>query len=390
MKTKNNIFGRYLEEYLKTDRKRKGEILDNVCDTTGITRKAAIKKFKRLQFRDPYQQETRGRKTYYTSDVSLALKKIWEAASNICGELLIETIPDYVEIFKRDKMWEFTEETTLKLLEISEGTVKRRVSNFNKLKIPKKGISSTKPSALKELIPVFTGPWTDKPPGFGQIDTVVHCGSTLCGDMAYTVNYTDVNVLWVSLYAQWNKGMMATRESLRRISQKVPFSILGMHPDTGSEFINKFVKEWCEEENIKLSRSRPYHKNDNGYVEQKNGHVVRRFLEYDRFDCKEVIPVMNKLYDILELYLNHFVPSRKCIEKMKIGSKYKRKYDKAKTAYKRVLECSNEQIPKDVKTKLEEEHKNLNPLLLKEEVDRLIEEVLKIQKYYGNSRGSSS
>jgi len=200
-------------------------------------------------------------------------------------------------------MWIESKEVTEKLLKISEATVKRRVGKFLKDKNFRRGLSSTKPSELKEIIPIFTGPWKDKPPGHGQIDTVVHCGGSLNGDMVYSVNYTDVATLWVSFAAQWNKGQQATLGSLKRIKEKVPFSILGMHPDTGSEFINWFLKGWCDEEKIEFTRSRPYHSNDNAYVEQKNGHVIRRFLEYDRIDTKEALEVMNELYDRLDFIL---------------------------------------------------------------------------------------
>jgi len=377
MTTKKDIFARYLNEYLKSNKQRKGEILDNVCAVVSMHRKAAVRKFRVFQMRNPALPPKRGRKTYYTADCVYALKTVWEASSEICGELLHPMIQEYVEILQRDKMWQHGDDATKKLLEMSEATTKRSVRGFMKARKPR-GLSSTKPSHLKEIIPIFIGPWEGKPPGYGQIDTVVHCGNSLGGDMAYSVNYTDVAVLWVTFSAQWNKGQEQTQQSLARIQKKVPFKILGMHPDTGSEFINYFVKGWCDDENIELTRSRPYHKNDNAYVEQKNGHVIRRFLGYARIDNKKVISIMNEMYDKLELYINHFVPSRKCIEKVRVGSKYKRKYDKAKTPYRRVLE--HPAIEENVKQKLQKEHKKLNPLILKGEVDKLITKVFETQK----------
>lgn len=378
MTTKNNIFERYLDEYLKASRKRKSEILSHVCDVVRMHRKAAVRKFARLQMQRGGDPEKRGRKVYYTPDVTVALRSLWVTGSEICGELLHPMIPEYVSILKRDRLWYHSEKTTEKLLRISEATTKRRVSEFMRLRVPSKGKSATKPSGIKEIIPIFTGPWQDKPPGFGQVDTVVHCGSSLAGDMAYTVNYTDVATLWVSFAAQWNKGYHATKISLKRIKKKVPFPIKGMHPDTGSEFINWGIKGWCMQEKIELTRSRPNHKNDNAYVEQKNGHVVRRFLGYSRIDQKEVIPIMNEMYDTLEIYLNHFIPSKKCLKKERIGSKYKRKYDKAKTAYRRVLE--HKDISPEIKDKLIREHEQLNPLILKTKVDKLINEVFEINR----------
>jgi len=321
MATKNEVFQSKLAIYVKADRAGKQKILDAVCGITNLHRKAAIRKFRVLQLRSPNQPEKRGRPVIYTSDVTFALKDIWLAASELCGELIHPIIAEYVAILKRDGQWRHGTETTTKLLSMSEMTVKRRVSKFMAGKTPRKGLSSTKPGALKELIPIFTGPWKDKPPGYGQLDTVVHCGSSLVGDMAFTVNWTDVATLWGGRRAQWNKGQHATQESLSEIRDRLPFVLLGAHPDTGSEFINWHLKGWCDEQKIEMTRSRPYHKNDNAYVEQKNGHVIRRFLGYRRLDTKAVVPLMNELYEVLDVYLNHFVPSRKCLEKVRIGSK---------------------------------------------------------------------
>ncbi len=382
MGTRNDIFQSHLQTYLTADKAGKSELLQNVCAVTGMHRKAAIRKFRQLQLRGPSAPTKRGRPCIYTPAVTAALHDLWLAASEICGELLHSVIADYVAILQRDGMWQHGEETTTKLLAMSEGLVKLRVGKFMHASKIHHGISATKPSQLKELIPIFIGPWKNKPPGFGQLDTVVHCGSSLAGDMAWTVNWTDVATLWGGRRSQWNKGQKATQESLSNIRDKLPFVMLGAHPDTGSEFVNWLLQGWCEEQGIELTRSRPYHKNDNAYVEQKNGHVVRRFLGYTRYDCKAVIPVMNELYDVLDVYLNHFVPSRKCIEKVRIGSKYKRQYDKAQTPYQRVL--AHEAIDQAVKDKLKAEHEQLNPLILKKKVDTLTTQILTIQRDYGN------
>ena len=380
MTTKKDIFARYLSEYLEKSKEEKGEILNHVTDVVQIHRKAAIRKFRVLQLKDASLPEKRGRTVFYTPDSTAALKTVWEATSEICGELVHPVVDEYVEILRRDKMWKHTAAATEKLLMMSEATVKRRIGNFMQARHPRKGFSTTKPSQLKEIIPIFTGPWLDKSPGYGQIDTVVHCGSSLLGDMTFSVNYTDVATLWVSFAAQWNKGQQATRNSLEKIQRKVPFKICGMHPDTGSEFINWFLKDWCDDQEIELTRSRPGHKNDNAYVEQKNGHVLRRFMGYSRLDCPELIDLINEMYDKLEIYLNHFVPSRKCLEKVRIGSKYKKKYDQAKAAYRRVLE--HPQVDPIVKEKLKQEHEKLNPLILKREIDKMIGEIFKLQRDY--------
>ena len=380
MRTKNEVFKDKLKEYLQATKAEKQEILDHVCFTTKLHRKAAIRKFRRLQLRssNANAKECRGRPIHYTADVDLALKDIWRTGSEVCGELIHPIIAEYVAALRRDGMWQHGQETTAKLLKMSEGSVKLRVSKFMAGNKPSKGISATKPSKLKALIPIFIGPWENKPPGFGQIDTVAHCGDALVGSFAWTVNWTDVATLWGSRRAQRNKGQRATKANVEIIRDRLPFALLGIHPDTGSEFITWLLKGWCEEESIEMTRSRPYHKDDNAYVEQKNGHVVRRFLGYSRLDAHGVVEAMNELYDVLDVYLNHFVASRKLLEKTRDGAKYKKKYDKGQTPYQRVL--AHTDIPDDVKAALKQEHKSLNPLLLKREIDRLTVKIFKKQK----------
>lgn len=318
----------------------------------------------------------------YGPDVTTALKDVWEASSEICGELLWPMIGEYVSVMKRDGQWHHRPDTTTKLLGISEGTVKARVGKFMKARHFRRGLNATKTSTLKNIIPIVTGEWADKPPGYGQVDTVAHCGGSLLGDMVFSVNYTDIATLWHGLAGQWNKGQKATSDSLERIKQRLPFPLKGIHPDTGSEFINWHLKGLCEKENIDLTRSRPNHKNDNAYVEQKNGHVIRRFMGYTRLDTPEVVPLVNKMYIALETYLNHFVPSRKCLTKVRIGARYRRTYDRAQAPYKRVL--AHPEIADEIKEKLKLQHERLNPLNLKQQVDRLIMQIFKIQQQNGN------
>lgn len=385
METKNEIFNRYLSEYLTATKEQKLGILTIICLVTGMHRKAAIRKFRVLQMRDPAREERRGRRMYYTPDVTAALKDIWKAGNEVCGELLHPMIGEYVSILKRDRMWSHGAEATEKLLRMSEGTIKQRVGEFSKIRRGRKGISATKPSALKKLIPIFNGPWEDKPPGWGQIDTVVHCGSTLLGDMAYTLNYTDAATYTVIPRAQWNKGMEQTKKSMIAIKSRMPFAWRGAHPDTGSEFINQFVVAWCKEEKIDLSRSRPGKSNDNMYVEERNGHVIRKTVGYIRLDCPETVDALNLLYDVLTPYLMHFVAVRRTLEKEKVQSKYRRTYEKiAKTPYQRILE--HPAVEKLIKERLRQEHARLNPLILKREIDKRLHAVYDMQKQYGKSR----
>lgn len=393
METKQEVFDRYKKEYYKakSSNKERGKltkILDTVCQVTKMARKHAIRKFGHMQKKDPCKVGTRGKSLYYTPDVTFALRNIWETGGEVCGELLHPMIREYVRILQRDSMWKHGDEASGKLLAMSEATVKRRIGNFMKIRRKGRGFSTTNPSALKHIIPIFHGDWSKKLPGTGQIDTVAHCGHSMAGDFIYTLNYIDVPVLWDILHAQWNKGQVATQESLCKIDESLPWDMLEIHPDTGSEFINWHLKKWCDTKHIKMSRSRPNHKNDNMHVEERNGHIVRKWIGYMRFDCKEAVDALNDVYVVLCPYLNHFVASRRVVEKFEVNGKWKKKYEKvAKTPYQRVLE--NEHITSDVKEKLRLEHEKLNPLVMKKEIDRLKSILYDVQRKHGKNQNSS-
>ena len=179
--------------------------------------------------------------------------------------------------------------------------------------------------------------------------------------------------------------MEATKESMVAIKERMPFPWLGAHPDTGSEFINQFVIRWCTEQKIDLSRSRPGKKNDNMYVEERNGHVIRKTVGYMRLDCPEAVCALNVLYDVLTPYLIHFVAVRRTLEKEKIQSKYRRIYEKnPKTPYQRILEHAA--VDESVKEKLRKEHVTLNPLVMKREIEKRLKAVYDVQKRYGKTK----
>ena len=386
MDTRKEVLQEHLQKYLKAPKEEKGHILDYLVAVLYQHRKTVIRALRREQLRNRRKEKKRpGPRLFYTPDIKAALKDIWYTGNEVCAELLCPMIGEYIAILQRDDMWKHSREATAKLQRMSLGTLKRRIGEFFKIRQGKKGISATKPSALKQIVPIFTGPWEDKPPGFGQIDTVVHCGSTLLGDMVYTVNYTDAATMTVIPRAQWNKGQEATQKSLQVIQDRLPFLLQGVHPDTGSEFINRFVIGWCTDENIKLSRSRPGKKNDNMYVEERNGHVIRKHVGYMRLDCTQAVDVLNAVYDVLTPYLLHFVAVRRTLSKEKLQSKYRRTYEKIpQTPYQRILK--HEAIAEAVKEKLRREHAKLNPLLLKREMEKRLQTLYDVQKRYGKRR----
>jgi hypothetical protein len=379
--TKQEIIQNQLAAYLAADKKQKTVILDLLYATTGYQRKALVRRSRQLQ-RQPRKVVDQfvaraGPKTVYGADVTAALKQLWDVSHELSGERLHPAIATYVAVLVRGGHWLHGKDTTDKLLAMSLITVKRRIAGFRKEQgMPRpKGLGSTKPSELKELIPIRRGPWDNPKPGYGEIDTVVHCGSSLQGDLAYTVQYTDVATLWVLLAAQWNKGQKATRNSIEHMRERLPFPLQGLDPDSGSEFVNWHLYDWCSTQNIQLTRIRPGKKNDHGRVEQKNYANVRQFVGYIRLDKKEQAALLGKLYQTLELYLNYFIPSQKCIRKERSGPKYKRIYDQAQTPYARAL--AHTDIPETTKDRLQAIYETLDLAALKQQLDDCTELLLR-------------
>jgi hypothetical protein len=373
MATKQEILKEKLADYLAADKAGKGDILDQITAVTQMNRKAIIRRLNELQMQDGPIVDHRGRPEVYGMRVTVALKELWEVANEICAERLHGQVSELVRIFKRDKMWQHGEQTTKLLLLMSMGTMKNRIKEFPKSK-GSGGKTTTKPSGLKEIIPIRRGPWDNPEPGFGEVDTVAHCGSSLSGDFAFSVQYTDIATIWTCLAAQWNKGQIVTKESIERIKERLPFNLKGIDPDSGSEFINWFLKDWCDKQNIQMTRIRPYYKNDHARIEQKNYTNIRDFLGYTRIESPKKVKLINQLYDLLEDYINFFLPSQKCIKKERQGSKYKRIYDKTQTAYTRVL--AHPSIPQPIKNQLSAKYVTLNPKVLKQQIDRLRKQIL--------------
>jgi hypothetical protein len=379
MGTINEIFKTHLARYLKASKEQKGELLNHVCVITGMHRKAAVRKFRRLQLRDPHREERRGRSVYYTSDVTAALRYTWDISHELCAERLHAVIREYVSILRRDGSWKWNDKTTGKLLSMSIGTMKERISHFDRV-LSGGGRAMTKPSDLKELIPVRRGPWQNPDPGYGEVDTVAHCGATAEGLFATTVQYTDIFLTWCFLEAQMGKGKKETVESIEAMERRSPFPLRGLDPDSGGEFINWNLYDWCKKKYIDLTRIRPGMKNDHGRIEQKNDKNVRKFAGYIRIDTEEKLRELKELLSVVEIYVNHFLPSMKCVEKVRKNVAHSsRKYDVPKTPYQRFME--HPKIAKQAQQKMKKFHGTLNPKTLHDEILRLRKQLFRNAKF---------
>jgi hypothetical protein len=257
-----------------------------------------------------------------------------------------------------------------KLLTISAAPIDRLLKAERK-KQQLKSRSHTKPGTLlKHQIAIRTfAQWDEKRPGFVEIDLVGHDGGDPSGDFAQTLNVTDIATGWTEAQAVKNKAQRWVFEAITDMRVRFPFDILGIDSDNGAEFINNHLYRYCKEEKITFTRARSSRKNDNCFIEQKNYSVVRRAVGYMRHDTQLELEILNELYGFLRLYSNFFQPGMKLLEKTRIGSKVKKKYDEAQTPYQRVL--ASPDIPKENKKQLRSQYRKLNPAELKRKIETL-------------------
>lgn len=377
--------------YIKASPKEKTDIVSGIVTVSGMHRKAVIRALNRERVRSGWKAPPRlGRPKKYGNDADSALAWVWEQYDYPSAERLYDEIAEAVRIFERDGMWKYSKNTTEQLKAMSLGSMKLRTTAMAKKRGLLRGHSTTRSGPLLKSVPVFFGSWARKGSGYGQVDTVVHSGPKLMGKMAYTVNYVDVATYWQEPVAQLDKTDDATLASIQTIAKRLPWTLKGLHPDSGSEFINQAGITWCKRHRIELTRSRPNKKNDNCYVEQRNLVVVRRYVGYERYDCQEAVLAMNELYEALRLYLNFFQPTFKLQGKEKrarsadgkqAAKPYKRIYDKPQTPYKRVLERKD--IDQWVKDRLTMQYETLNPKVLRDKIKVLTTRLERIQRDQG-------
>lgn len=352
------------KKYFKAKKKVKSQLLDDFCDFTKYNRKYSLQLLNNPLSSKWKRAKSRSTKIY-DQDVIDPLLILWRAANEICGERFHPFIPTLLPKLIELGELNISDIVYQKLLKISLTSVKRSIlKTKRRSKINIKG--TTKPgSILKKQISIRYGRWTDTAPGWCETDTVAHCNCDISGEFIYSLNVVDICSGWSEQAAIWGKGEMATKDKMDIIRKRLPFKLLGLDPDNGSEFINWQMFRYCKKNNITLTRSRPYKKNDNAHVEQKNYTAIRQLIGYTRLDKKEQLDILNDLYsNEWRLYLNFFQPTMKLKEKITNtdSKKITKKYYEAKTPFQRLIEHPN--ISKKQKSMLISTYKNLNPFLL--------------------------
>src|SRR5665648_94753 len=390
MRQKKAVTRELRDRYRKSSKKEKTILLDEFIRLTRYSRSYAARVLrlkevlgymqiggKRVRLVRDKRKIKRKKKKIYDEGVLVALKEIWKIGDYICSKRLTPFLCEIIPALERWGEIKLNTKVREKLFKISAATIDRLLTDTRK-RFRIKGRSTTRPgSLLKKSIPIRTfADWDEKVPGFFEVDLVSHDGGAVRGDFNQSLNFTDISTGWEEMIAVKNKAQVWVFAGIKNIKERLPFSILGLDSDNGSEFINAHLIRYCEEYKITFTRSRPYRKNDSCFVEQKNWSVIRRAVGYGRYDTDKELSILNELYSYLRLYVNFFQPVRKLIKKERIGSKVTKRYDQAKTPYRRVLESPD--IKEEVKVKLKNQYAMLNPAELKRKITKLQNRLLKL------------
>jgi hypothetical protein len=361
--------------YRKASKALKGRMLDELCALTGWTRRHARRTLSEA-ISGRVKPPRRPRPRTYGEEVLEPLRFVWATLNGPAGKRLAPFMAEVVAALERHGELELEPGVRAKLLRISPATIDRALAPERR-RLRVRGRQGTKPgSILKRQIPIRTfAEWDDRRPGFCEADLVAHDGGSGAGEFCQTLDLVCVATGWTEMRALPTKAQRWVFEALVDIREALPFPLLGLDSDNGGEFINVELFRYCEQEGITFTRSRPYRKNDNCFVEQKNWPVVRQQVGYLRYDTPAELEALRELYRHLRLYVNFFQPQMKLVAKTRRGAKVSKTFDTARTPYQRVLESSV--VADQAKEVLRAAYLGLNPARLKRDLvrcqDRLIE-----------------
>jgi hypothetical protein len=374
MRSKREYLQRMRWRYSRAQgRGYKSRLIEELVALCGYSRKHAIKLLNQSGPSRVFKRS--GPRPTYAEEVRLVLKRVWFRSDQLCGKRLKAALFHWLPHYELE-YGALAEPLKAKLAAISAASIDRVLTPVRARARPK-GRGGTKPGRwLKNQIPLKTDQWDEKRPGFMEADTVAHCGDSLEGDFIWSLCFTDLASGWTELRAVWNKGAHGVVEAVREMEERLPFALLGFDCDNGSEFLNHhFWRYFARRASpVQFTRSRPYHKNDNAHVEQKNWTHVRCLLGYERLGQAELLEPINALYrETWSLYHNHFCPSMKLLEKRREGARQIKRHDPPKTPYQRLLGSGLLQASK--RAALEQQHGALNPFALKRQIEAGLREI---------------
>lgn len=360
--------------YAVADKAGKGRILDEYCRTTGAHRKSAVRSLRR----PPAATGRRpGRPRRYGPAVLPALERVWVASDYLCGRLLASVLPTLLQALERHHGLRLAAPTRAALLAASPATLDRLLRPLRRQRRRQPYRVSSATAALRQQIPVRTwSEWAEVRPGAVQGDLVLHCGESTAGFYLATLLAVDVATLWTELEIVWGLGQRRVGSAVHYIRQRLPVALREWHTDNGSEFLNDLLVAWSRREGVRFTRGRPYRKNDQAWVEQRNGLVVRRLVGYARYSSRAAFLVFQRLYRLLRLQLNFFRPVRKLLSKRRLGARVVKRYDAAQTPYQRLL-AAGALSPAQRET-LAAQLATLDPIALAREIEQTLEVLWKL------------
>lgn len=370
LKARNELLASTAVRYQKSSKKEKQTILDEFTMATGYRRKYAIRLLKNYSPDQHQEQKRKPRVRKYDAEVQAALVVVWETTNRICSKRLVPFLPEMVSVLERYGHLSLSDDVRARLLAISPSTVDRLLYKIRHGVRPS-GLGTTKPGTLlKGQVPIRTfSDWEDDRPGFMEADLVAHCGTFTGGYFLQTLVMTDISTGWTEFAALLFRDQETVLRAIGRIREQIPFELLGLDTDNGTEFLNYLLLQYCISEEITFTRSRPYKKNDQCHVEQKNGSIIRKFIGYDRFEGIQPCHILSALYELLRLYVNFFQPSMKLISKTREGSRVLKKYDQAQTPYQRVQDADS--VAEASKQELRKQYEELDPIHLLISIEKL-------------------
>jgi hypothetical protein len=373
--SKTELLKEVKARYLKATVEEKTKILDEFCNNANYNRKYATRI---LQARHRYKTGTKTAPKKYLGKPMEIIIKVWELLNYPCGARLKPMLLPMAEsLVSHNEITELNESIKEQLSQIGSATLDRYLKKEKQTRRLGRGRSLTRHgSLLKSSVPIRITNWDTAIIGFMEMDTVAHCGDVLSGEFIYSLDMVEIATGWSEQVAVMGKGEEGIVKAIEAIKQGLPFGLKGLDSDTGREFVNWHMVRWCKENNLSFTRSRPYYKNDNAYVEQKNYTHIRKWLGYRRYDNVKQLEMINDLYrNELRQFNNFFLPVMKIKSKEKVNNSVcKKTYDIAQTPYQRIMKSN--QIPPETKSELQKFYESLNPVKLKETIKAKLKRII--------------
>lgn len=360
--------------YLGASRAEKSRLLTEFCRLAHRHRKSAVRL---LRQSDGASKKRTGRPRQYGSEISALLRTIWEASDYLCSKRLAPFLPTLLEALERHHVVTVPPTLRLRLTRVSAPTIDRLLLPYRRAHPRRLATATPSHPTLLAQVPIRTfGEWRAVRPGSLQADLVAHCGELNEGFYLFTLVAVDVATGWTECQAVWGRGFTRVAQAIHTIRHRLPMPLRELHTDNGGEFLNSLLVPYCQREHIRLTRGRPWRKNDQAYAEQKNWAIVRRLIGYDRYISQAAFDQLNALYAVLRLYWNFFQPLRKLTAKIRHGARVTKRYDRAQTPYQRVLASAVLSTPQQ--RALVAAYEVLNPVALRAEIQAHLEQLWRL------------